>query len=295
MRSVWVFMISCLLLTAVNSAHGEVSRMKALIVDGQNNHNWKGTTPVMKKLLEETALFEVEVATTPSEGQDMSGFSPDFSKYQVVVLNYTGDAWPEKTQKAFEEYMGNGGGLVVVHGANNAFPDWKAFNEMIALGGWNGRDERSGPYLRWRDNAWVRDMTPGVGGSHGPQHELEVNTRDASHPVMAGLPEKWMQATDEIYNRLRGPAKNMTILASAVTPLDKNGTGEEEPMIFTVDYGKGRTFHTVFGHDVVNMESVGFIVTFQRGTEWAATGKVTQKVPADFPTATEAKTRKLTE
>ncbi len=293
MRSALVVMTSFLLLSTLSYATEETPKMKALIVDGQNNHNWKGTTPIIKKLLEETGLFTVEVTTSPAEGQGMSTFAPDFSKYRVVVLNYTGDAWPENTRKAFEEYVGGGGGLVIIHGANNAFPDWKAFNEMIALGGWNGRDEKSGPYLRLRDSGWVRDMTPGVGGSHGPQHELEVITRDASHPVMAGLPEKWMHASDEIYNRLRGPAKNITILASAVTPLDKSGTGEEEPMLFTIDYGKGRVFHTTFGHDVVNMECVGFIVTLQRGTEWAATGKVTQKVPADFPTATEAKRRKL--
>lgn len=295
MHSAFLFVTSCLLLSALNSAHGEAPKMKALIVDGQNNHNWKGTTPVIKKMLEETGLFEIDVATSPAEGQDMSAFSPDFGKYQVVVMNYTGDAWPEKTRKAFEEYVGGGGGLVIVHAADNAFPDWVAYNEMIGLGGWSGRDERSGPYLRWRDNAWVRDMTPGVGGSHGPQHELEVITREASHPIMAGLPEKWMHASDEIYNRLRGPAKNITILASAITPLDKNGTGEQEPILFTISYGKGRVFHTVLGHDVVNMEGVGFIVTLQRGTEWAATGKVTQKVPEDFPTATEAKRRKLGE
>jgi hypothetical protein len=50
-------------------------------------------------------------------------------------------------------------------------------------------------------------------------------------------------------------------------------------------YGKGRIFHSIFGHDVYALASVDAVVTFQRGTEWAATGKVTQKVPATFPTA----------
>jgi len=48
-------------------------------------------------------------------------------------------------------------------------------------------------------------------------------------------------------------------------------------------YGKGRVFHTCLGHGVDAMSSVDFIVTYQRGTEWATTGKVTQKLPADFP------------
>jgi hypothetical protein len=36
---------------------------------------------------------------------------------------------------------------------------------------------------------------------------------------------------------------------------------------------------------VKQWKDVAFIVTFQRGAELPATGKVTQKVPADFPTA----------
>jgi len=52
-----------------------------------------------------------------------------------------------------------------------------------------------------------------------------------------------------------------------------------------LSYGKGRIFHTTLGHDIAALSCVGFIATFQRGTEWAATGSVTQKAPAAFPTA----------
>jgi hypothetical protein len=58
-------------------------------------------------------------------------------------------------------------------------------------------------------------------------------------------------------------------------------------MLMTISYGKGRIFHTALGHADEGggpaMECVGFIVTFQRGAEWAATGTVTQKIPFDFP------------
>jgi type 1 glutamine amidotransferase len=293
MRFGAVFMTLSVLSALPSLCAQETPRMKALILDGQNNHDWKSTTPVLRGILEETGLFEVEVSTSPEQGQDMTSYKPDFTKYAVVITNYNGDSWCEETRKAFEDYMAGGGGLVVVHAADNSFPDWPAYNEMIGLGGWNGRDEKSGPYLRWRENGLVRDMTPGAGGSHGPQHEILVVTRDTSHPIMAGLPAEWMHAKDEIYNRLRGPAKDLTVLATAITPLDKAGTGEHEPMLFTVAYGKGRVFHTVLGHDAHNMECVGFIVTLQRGTEWAGSGKVTQKVPEDFPTAAAARVRKL--
>ena len=83
----------------------ETAALKALIVDGQNNHNWRETTPVLKRDLEETGRFTVDVATSPGNGQDMSQFKPNFSAYDVIVLNYNGDDWCEETKKAFEEYM----------------------------------------------------------------------------------------------------------------------------------------------------------------------------------------------
>ncbi|MHC4228386.1 MAG: family 16 glycoside hydrolase [Planctomycetota bacterium] len=260
--------------------------LKALIVDGQNNHNWKGTTPVLKSLLEETGLFAVDVATSPAKKQPMDSFKPNFAKYNVIVANYTGDEWPKETQDALVEYMENGGGLVVFHAADNAFPKWKEWNEMIAVGGWGGRNEKSGPKVRYRDGKVVLDHSPGRGGSHGPQHEFQIVTRDRHHGITAGLPEKWMHAKDELYSELRGPAKNMKILATAYADPAKKGTGEHEPILFTVRYGKGRVFHTALGHGPEQLRCIGFIVTFQRGAEWAAMGRVTQKdVPDDFPTA----------
>ncbi len=271
------------ILTLATAAATAAPPHKALIVDGQNNHNWRETSPILKRLLEETGLFSVDVATSPDRGQEMSGFRPEFAAYDVVVSNYNGADWPEATRKDLEKYVSSGGGLVVYHAADNAFPKWKEFNEMIALGGWGGRSEKDGPYIRWRDGKIVRDMTPGRGGSHGPQHEFQLIVREPNHPITKGLPPVFMHSTDELYNSLRGPAKNLTVLATAFSPKEKRGTGEHEPQLMTIDYGKGRVFHHAFGHAGKQLASVAFIATFQRGTEWAATGKVTQKVPEDFP------------
>jgi type 1 glutamine amidotransferase len=261
-------------------------KIRALIVDGQNNHRWQETTPVLKKILEETGLFTVDVVTSPPKGGDMSGFAPRFAGYDVVVSNYSdfnGDRWERATEEAFERYMREGGGFVSVHAADNAFPHWRAYNEMIALGGWGGRTEKDGPYIRWRDGKMVADMTPGRGGSHGKRHAFAVTMRNRTHPIARGLPERWLHNVDELYDRLRGPARNMTLLATAYSDPATGGTGEHEPVLFTIQWGKGRIFHTTLGHDVEAMRCAGFQVTLQRGAEWAATGKVTQKVPKDFP------------
>jgi hypothetical protein len=94
-----------------------------------------------------------------------------------------------------------------------------------------------------------------------------------------------MHAADELYATLRGPGKDITVLATAHSDPNNKGTGHDEPMLMVLNYGRGRIFHTTLGHDVAALSDVGFIATFQRGTEWAATGKVTQKVPVGFPTA----------
>lgn len=292
----WCQFAFCLLfvLSLATATSAAEPKHKALIIEGQNNHgNWPQTTKMMKKYLEETGLFAVDVATTANKGTDPS-FKPEFSKYAVVVSNYNGAPWPEETQKSFIDYVKGGGGLVIVHAANNSFGNWKEYNEMIGLGGWGGRNEKSGPYVYLNaDGKTIRDESPGGGGHHGPQHPFAIITRDAEHPITKGLPREWMHVNDELYDKLRGPGENMTILATAYADPKKGGTGNHEPMLMTLQYGKGRIFHTPMGHGNDSQECVGFIACLQRGTEWAATGAVTVKVPEDFPSAEKTSQRKF--
>lgn len=271
-----------LLLTAALAAQ-PATPIKALIVDGQNNHNWKVTTPILKKWLEDSKRFTVDVATTPPK--DTAGFAPKFGDYGVVVSNYNGAAWPAETKKAFAEYLTGGGGFVVVHAADNAFRDWPEYNLAIGVGGWGGRNEKDGPYVRVKDGKQVNDTTAGPGGHHGPQHEFVVTTQVPDHPIMKGLPKAWKHTQDELYDRLRGPAKNLTVLAYAHADKAKGGSGENEPSLMVIDFGKGRVFHTTLGHDEKGCKCVGFGTTLTRGAEWAATGAVTIPVPEPFPTA----------
>jgi type 1 glutamine amidotransferase len=265
-----------------------------LLLTGQSSiyHDWQQSSRGIERILDATGLFDLDVLTTPLAGESMADFAPDWSRYAGVVLDYDGDAWPEATRSAFAEWLASGRGLVLVHAADNAFPDWPEFQLMAGVGGWRGRDESAGPMLRWRDGGAVLDTGPGT-AVHPPQHDFQIVTRAPEHPVMRGLPEVWMHAHDELYSQLRGPARNVTILATArAEPSLRGATGEHEPMLLAVRYGEGRVFHTTLGHvgprdeePVATLHSVGFIVTLQRGTEWAATGEVTQTPPDDFPDA----------
>ncbi|NQV24252.1 MAG: ThuA domain-containing protein, partial [Rhodopirellula sp.] len=182
--------------------------MKALIIDGQNNHGaWPKTTFMMKKYLEETKLFTVDIARTafttngedllkdyPLKGFDSTptrpaktdpNFKPEFAKYDVVISNFGHGAapWPKETQASLVSYMKNGGGLVIIHAADNSFGDWPEYNQMIGIGGWGGRSKQSGPYVYYNDDGKLvlDSSSDGRSGNHGSQHSFEIRIRDKSH------------------------------------------------------------------------------------------------------------------
>ncbi|MGC6430644.1 MAG: ThuA domain-containing protein [Jejuia sp.] len=304
-----------------NTSKNNNAKLKVLIMDGENNHAiWPKSTLMIKSYLQETGLFEVDIMrkaytwkgeelikqfpiglrieTTPVKKPKFDpNFKPNFENYDLVLSNlgWRASELPEETKTNFESYMKNGGGLVVIHAADNSWGNWDEFNKMIGLGGWGGRNEITGPYVFYNDNnEIIRDPSKGNCGQHGKQSEFIVTTRTPEHPIMKGLPKEWLHAKDELYEKLRGPAENMTILATAYSDKadGEKRTGRHEPMLMTIEYGKGRVFHTTLGHTDYSMECVGFITTLQRGSEWAATGSVTQEIPNDFPKTEKSSSRK---
>ncbi len=270
--------------------------IRVMLLDGEQAgayHAWQETTPYLKRMLEDAKIFQVDVVTAPPRDGDYSNFKPDWSKYQVVVSNYDApdERWPDSLKASFEQYVRNGGGFVSVHAADNAFPRWKEYNLMIGVGGWRGRNENAGPHFYFQDGKMVADSAPHFAGSHGARQPFVIVNRITDHPITKGLPKEWMHVGDELYANLRGPGENMTVLSTAFSDPANRGTGHDEPILMVLSYGKGRIFHTTLGHDLAALNCVGFITTYQRGTEWAAIGKVTQKVPPDFPTADKTSTR----
>ncbi len=272
--------------------HHENDKIKTLILTGQSNHNWEVSHVAIEQIFENSGFFTVDIAISPKAGKIMSNFKPDFASYQLVVLDYYGDRWPEETEKSFLSFVEKGGGVIVYHAANNAFRQWKEYNQIIGFGGWENRDEIDGPYIYLKDGRLVYNNSSGLGGSHGLQHEFVLHCGNPDHPVTKDLPNSWLHAQDELYDRMRGPGIVKDVLFSAFSDPETKGSNREELTIFTVDYGKARIFHTTLGHagntlgNNISMQCTGFQVTLLRGAEWAATGKVTQRVPDDFPTET---------
>jgi type 1 glutamine amidotransferase len=314
MRRLSLLAFAAVVLAVASSRAADPEKIRVLIIDGQNNHAWQQTTPVLKKELEDSGRFVVEVATSPpslkvpalpkdataeqkeqhraevaaaqlEQRKKMEQFHPDLSKYQVVVSNYNGESWGKDLNDQLDAMLKEGKiGYVVVHAANNAFPGWKEYNQMIGMG-W--RDAKFGKRLKVDESG--KEVIVDAGQDQGSGHRyvgpFVVTVRDAGHPVTKGMPREWMHVRDELYDNMRGPVEKVHVLATAYSDKDKKGTGAHEPMIWTVAYGKGRVFHTPMGHDANAMRCHGFAATLQRGTEWAATGTVTIPLPKEFPTA----------
>ncbi|MFT7486277.1 MAG: hypothetical protein ACI9F9_002132 [Candidatus Paceibacteria bacterium] len=265
------------------------AKLRALIIDGANNHDWASMTPVMSATLKACGRFEVVVSSLPKNDgtkEAWAAWKPDFGKYDVIISNYNDGGkcrWPAERRTEFEKYMQAGGAFVSVHAADNSSEDWPAYNEMIAVGGWGGRNaQKSGSLLRKKNGVWSADTAPdSASGGHGARWAFPVRNEAPEHPIMRGIPELWMHAPDELYNTLRGPCKNVTVLASSPS----KETGVDEPMAMIIEYGKGRVFHLPMGHvgDPETLRCVGFQTLLVRGTEFVATGKVSIALPSLFP------------
>ena len=267
----------------------EQDMIRALIIDGQNNHDWQRLTPVLRETLENTGRFSVAVATVTTP----ASFEADFANYDVVVSNYFGDDWPLATIGALEQFVERGGGYVVVHAGGTSFMGRPNYNRLVGLA-W--RDANHGDRLTV-DADGNTARTPrgiGPGAGHGPCFAFPICHHQLEHPILKGLPPIWMHTPDELWHGLRGPAENLAILASAFSPR----TGAREPMLWTVGFGRGRVFVTVLGHvwpggNTIAVECVGFRDTLARGCQWAAKGQVDLPVPNNFPTEENTTTGKV--
>ena len=182
-----------------------------MIAGQDGSHYWQGACEAMKQILENSGMFKVDFAFTPDFGGDIATFKPDFHQYDLIVINYGGATWTEPVRKNFEKYVADGGGVVVIHSSVVPMADWKEYNEIIGMGAWDGRNEKDGPYLYWKDGQYVYDYSPGYAGYHGLQHETVIEHRPpSSYPARIASSMETLQGRD-IYPPTRSGKKHGNI------------------------------------------------------------------------------------
>ena len=235
-----------------------MSKIKTLLLSGANNHDWVRSSAFCQKLLEDSGRFAVTVTEDPAEAL---ADAASLAAYQLLFSDYNGPAWSEAAQANFTAAVRGGTGLVILHAADNAFPGWVEYEQMVGL--------------LWRE-----------GTGHGEFHEFPVTIRDREHPITRGVPD--FRTWDELYHRLvHLHDVPHEVLATAYSAAERGGTGNDEPTMVVTWYGEGRVFHQVLGHvwagdpngeykgaSMIAFASLEFQTTLLRGCEWAATGEV---------------------
>ena len=249
-------------LASVEGAEARSKPVKLLIITGDTHpaHDWKATTPALREVLSQGGLVEVDVTTNPVK--DLT--TENLAKYDVLLLNYLNfkkpadspeTTWTEANKTAFLKAIHDEGkGLVVIHHASGSFtsPNWVEFEK--AVGGWRKQ------------------------GFHGPAHDFKVKKTAETHPISQGAPAEFAHVTDELYQNCLVPPGSVILATAFSDPAKPKGTGKDEAVIWASNYGKGRVFENVLGHDVATIKDPGFQVWTRRGTVWAATGSVSPEV-----------------
>lgn len=259
-------------------------RLKVLIISGRNSyeHDWTGVNNMLRTLMQDTGRFEVHIVEDFDHGNLAM-----LKAYDVVLLNYSSrwnyadpvqHVWSPEAFAALYQYVREGGGLVAYHSSFTWGRDIPEYKRLIGAA-----------------------MEPGT-SRRSPPGAFPVHLVDRTHPITQGMREFVWTYNDDMYTNMAiDPEAHIHVLATArdssasydpkltgpkypraaYTP-DKlkamGGMDADHPQVWTADYGKGRVFSITLGHDEVSLHFQPLQTLMLRGTEWAATGKVTLPV-----------------
>ena len=275
-------------------------KLRVLIIDGQGEHDWRATTRALKSHLEARGRFSVDSASAPRRPglaaseevmveyhHAMTAFVPDLGRYDVMIDNYCGDPWSPHLRRTLEDRLRAGRiGLVVIHASTGRIAGWAEFDRMVGLT--SGDPSHSATIVKEETDEGPANLSSGHASCRVTKQPALVKIREADHPITRGMPAEWVHAPEEIHG-LHGLSTGIRLLAT-YGPFGGAASSGDEPAAWTVDYHRGRVFATSMGHDGDGRRCVGFATLVCRGAEWAATGRVSQSLPEDFPTECDIRT-----
>jgi type 1 glutamine amidotransferase len=236
--------------------------MRVLIISAQGDHDWRATTPLLRRILAETGRFDVRVCESPA------GLTArTLADFDVVVDNGALTSPGTDTERVIAGFVESGKGLVITHGALGS-----ATGTPMADG--NQQPDRTEPARM------VPEYWPAVPTNlpHTRVHFFDVKIVRPEHPIVRGM-KRAFRTADAIPRGMR-TIRAAEVIATAGGDAESVGGGKDEPVLIVSSRGKGRVFSFALGHDPRAMHENEFVAAFARGSEWAATGTVT--LPADL-------------
>ena len=234
------YFCAILLLALGLTAHA--AKKNVVILTGANNHDWEKTTQALEDIFAAAGTFHVEVVRDPEvlTPERLAGCDVLLSNWNTAGKNNRPPPWSEELKKAYVDFVGNGGGHVVVHAGSSSFYDWDEYHAICCA--------------TWKN-----------GTRHKKPHEFDVRISLGDHPVTQGM--EGFKTTDELwFHPFVHP--DATVLAESFSIT----TGQWEPTALVNQFGEGRCFTLLLGHSHEFMQSEGFKTLLLRGVAWAAAG-----------------------
>ncbi len=295
------------------SSASAVPLTKVLLIEGASNHDWARRIEVMRSILSRDGSFQMDVSLVPQDtgSPEWAAWNPGFSNYDVVLSGYSdaagGAPWPAAAQTSFASYVGNGGGFLAFHEANQAFTIWPEYQKIVGLT-WHDAGTGKAFTVNPDDSLTIHLPGSGLATGHGNRADSLVTRHGLPvvHPIHAGLPVSWMAADLEVVRFPRGidpdVETNVTILSSTIDPdPPTNQTALQHPVEWTVSYGSGRVYASTYGHifsdqiEPEGMRCAAFQETLIRALKWCAGKDPGTAVSSDFPTNSAISLRTYTE
>ncbi|MAG94672.1 MAG: hypothetical protein CMJ48_13135 [Planctomycetaceae bacterium] len=233
---VLTLVLASLVIAMSTQATDAAAKVRVALVTGVDHkaHDWKKSTPALRELLEEEERLEVRIFEDPEWLASDVLFD-----YDVVLLhfkNFDPFKREEQMRANLSSFAKNGGGVVVLHFACGAFEDWPEYRNLAG-------------------KVWDRKNT------HDPRGPFTVNVVEKDHPITRGLTD--FRTDDELYICLAGEKPVELLLAGR-----SRVTGKDHPLAFVLQYGKGRIFQTVLGHDAKALATPEIATLLQRACVW---------------------------
>ena len=219
-------------------------QIRVLLITGDDvsAHPWRDISETTREALVTSGKFDVRVCEDPLILESKTALNA----YDVIVFTIYSQrvpVIPEQAQENLLNFVKDGKGFFVQHLASASFPKWEEFGKLC------GRK-------------WVM----GTSG-HGPRSVFKAKVVNKEHPITAGMSD--FETDDELYGKLQGDGEINVLVAA-----DSDWSKKTEPLLFTSNYGKGRSVYNAFGHDRKALMNPSVQKIIVRGVEWAATGKV---------------------
>ena len=240
-----VFVPLAFLFCATATAAEGPKKISVLLIAGDDlapAHNWRKISEATRDVLINSGRFDVRVCEDPMILESKKALD----RYDVIVFTMFNSTLPTISDEAkanLLEFVTGGKGFYVQHLASKSFKEWEGFGKLC------GRK-------------WIA----GISG-HGPRKVFEAKITDTDHPITKGM--KNFKVSDELYAKLQGDSP-INVLVTG----DSEWSKKTEPLLFTLQYGRGRVVHNAFGHDTKAINNADVQRLIARGVEWAATGSV---------------------